>query len=91
MNYQELVNEIAQTAELTKTAAGTAVDATLKAITQALAANDEVRLTGFGIFSIASRGERTGRNPRTGETVTLAASKSAKFKPAKALKDALNA
>jgi len=91
MNQQELVSHVTQATGLNKGEADKAVAATFAAITKALVTGDEVRLHGFGILTVAAREAREGRNPRTGETVTIAASKAAKFKPAKTLKDALNA
>jgi DNA-binding protein HU-beta len=90
MNQQELVSQVAEATGLTKAAADKAVEATLAAIAKALAAGGEARLHGFGTFSVAAREARQGRNPRSGESITIAASKAAKFTPAKALKDVLN-
>ncbi len=75
---------------MSKTDAGSAVDAVLDAITASLAGGDEVRLVGFGTFSVSHRAASTGRNPRTGEAIQIAASKQPKFKAGKALKDAVN-
>jgi len=80
MNKTELVNAVAEKAALTKAQAKEAVDATLEAIANALANNDKVALLGFGTFSIAEKGERTGINPRTKEQITIAARKAIKFK-----------
>ena len=66
------------------------VDATIEAITEALKAGDDVRLTGFGTFAVSKRAAREGRNPRTGKPVAIQASNSARFTAGKALKDALN-
>lgn len=90
MNKNELVDAVATATELKKTEAAKVVDAVFDAITGALTAGHEVRLVGFGTFSVASRKAGEGRNPRTGATIPIAASKSAKFKPGKTLKDALN-
>ena len=90
MNKQELISAVADTAGLTKTQAGVAVDALFDAITSALKTGDEVRLVGFGTFSVATRKASTGRNPRTGEEIKIEASKTPKFRAGKALKDAVN-
>ena len=91
MNQQDLVSRVAETTGLTKAEADKAVEATLEALTKALAAGDEARLHGLARTRVAAREARQGRNPRSGEAITIAASKAAKFTPAKALKDALNA
>jgi DNA-binding protein HU-beta len=75
---------------LTKAQAGKAVEALFDAVTAALKGGDEVRLVGFGTFAVSQRAARTGKNPRTGEAITIAASTQPKFKPGKGLKDALN-
>lgn len=90
MNKQELISAVADAAGLTKTQAGVAVDALFDTITSALKAGDEVRLVGFGTFGVATRKASTGRNPRTGEEIKIAASKTPKFRAGKALKDAVN-
>ncbi|HLU91982.1 MAG TPA: HU family DNA-binding protein [Pedomonas sp.] len=90
MNKQELISAVADNAGLTKTQAGVAVDALFDAITTALKTGDEVRLVGFGTFSVATRKASTGRNPRTGEEIKIEASKTPKFRAGKALKDAVN-
>lgn len=90
MNKNELVAAVAEKADLPKAAAGLAVDGVFDAITEALKGGDEVRVTGFGIFSVSQREASEGRNPRTGEKIQIAAFKSAKFKPGKGLKDAVN-
>ena len=82
----ELINEIAK-AGLTKKDAGVALEATLNAISDALAKGDSVSLIGFGTFSVKERAAREGRNPRTGEVVKIAASKTPVFKAGKVLKD----
>lgn len=91
MNKNELISRMAEVEGTTKKAAGEQVDAIVAVITEALAAGEEVAISGFGKFSVAERAERTGRNPQTGESITIAASKSPKFKAAKALKDMVNA
>ncbi len=90
MNKLDLIAEVAKNTGLTKTDATKATDALLDAVTAALKKGDEVRLVGFGTFSVASREATTGRNPRTGEEIKIAASKQPKFKAGKVLKDALN-
>lgn len=90
MNKNELVAAVAGTADITKADAASAVDAVLDSITSALKSGDEVRLVGFGTFSVASRAASEGRNPRTGEKIQIAASKQPKFKAGKGLKDSLN-
>lgn len=89
MNKSELVSAVADGAGMTKTDAGKAVDAVFDAITAALKKGDEVRITGFGNFSVAQRAASQGRNPRTGEPMQIPASKSPKFKAGKGLKDAV--
>lgn len=90
MNQADLIDSVVTASGIKKSDADKVVRAVFDAITQALARGEEVRLAGFGIFEVAERGEREGRNPRTGEVVTIAASKAPKFKAAKQLKDALN-
>lgn len=89
MNKGELINAIAA-AGLSKKDAATALDAAINAIGDALKAGDSVSLIGFGTFSVKERAAREGRNPRTGETVKIAASKNVAFKPGKTLKDKVN-
>jgi DNA-binding protein HU-beta len=90
VNKNELVAAVADQAGITKADAGNAIDAVFNAIEGALKKGDEVRVVGFGTFSVASRAATTGRNPRTGETIQIKASKQPKFKAGKGLKDALN-
>jgi len=90
MNKNELIDGVANAAGLSKSDAGKAVDSVIDAISGALAAGGEVRMTGFGTFSTASRAASTGRNPRTGEAIQIAASTRPKFKAGKSLKDAVN-
>ncbi|MFK8034884.1 MAG: HU family DNA-binding protein [Hyphomicrobiales bacterium] len=90
MNKNELIAAVADKSGLTKADAGTAVEATFDAISDALKGGDEVRLIGFGNFTVAHRAATDGRNPRTGETIKIPASKSPKFKAGKGLKDAVN-
>ena len=90
MNRSELVATVAGNAGLRKGDAEKVVDSLLTAIIDALKKGDEVRLLGFGTFTVASRAAGQARNPRTGEPMTIAASRQPKFKAGKALKDALN-
>jgi DNA-binding protein HU-beta len=90
MNKQELASYVAQEAGITAAAALKAIDATFECITTCLQKGDDVRLTGFGTFSASARAAREGRNPQTGATISIAASKTAKFKSGQGLKDALN-
>lgn len=89
MNKSDLVDAVAADSGLTKADAAKAVDALFETITDALKKGDEVRLVGFGTFAVSERAARTGKNPRTGEEIQIAASKQPKFKPGKALKDAV--
>lgn len=90
VNQSDLIDHVARATGMTKADAGRAVEAVLGGIADEVAAGKEVRLNGFGIFSVAERAAREGRNPQTGQTIQIAASKAAKFSPAKALKDRLN-
>ncbi len=90
MNKNDLISAVADTADLSKADAGKAVDSVLDQITGALKKGGEVRLVGFGTFSVAKRKATTGRNPQTGATIQIPASKQPKFKAGKALKDAVN-
>lgn len=90
MNRNELVDAVANKSELRKSEASRAVDAVFDSITEALKGGDEVRLVGFGTFSVAARAASEGRNPRTGEKIKIAASKQPKFKAGKGLRDSLN-
>lgn len=89
MNKSELVDAVANAADLSKASAGAAVDAVVDAITAALKDGDQVSLVGFGTFKTSERAAREGRNPRTGETIKIAASRVPTFKAGKALKDAV--
>ena len=89
MNKTELINAIAEKAGLTKKDADAALKAVVDTVTEALVKGDKVQLVGFGTFEVRARGERTGRNPRTKETITIPASKAPAFKAGKALKDAI--
>ncbi len=90
MNKSELIDAVAKDSGLTKKDSEAALKAIIENIAKALEKNDDVQLIGFGTFSIGERAARTGRNPKTGETITIKASKSPKFKPGKALKDRVN-
>ena len=90
MNKNDLINNVADAAGISKSAASSAVDAVFDSISSALSSGGDVRLVGFGTFSVANRKATTGRNPRTGEAINIPASKSPKFKAGKALKDAVN-
>ena len=90
MNKSELIDAIAAQADISKAAAGRALDAAVEAITDALKKGDSVSLIGFGTFYVGERAARTGRNPRTGKTLEIAAAKSPKFRAGKGLKDAMN-
>ncbi|HGO8697977.1 TPA: HU family DNA-binding protein [Neisseria meningitidis] len=89
MNKSELIEAIAQEADISKAAAQKGLDATTNAVTTALKQGDTVTLVGFGTFYVGERAERQGRNPKTGEPLTIAAAKTPKFRAGKALKDAL--
>ena len=90
MNKSELVDAIADASGLSKADSGRAVDAMVGSVTAALKGGDTVSLVGFGTFSVRERAARTGRNPRTGESIQIKASKNPAFKAGKALKDAVN-
>jgi len=90
MNKSELIAHIAVNADISKASAARALDAAVEAVQQSLKTGESVSLVGFGTFSVTERAARNGRNPRTGELLKIAASKTPKFTPGKALKDALN-
>jgi DNA-binding protein HU-beta len=90
VNKSELIDAVAEAADLSKASAGRALDAVVDAITESLQEGDSVALVGFGTFQVKERAARTGRNPQTGETIEIKAAKVPSFKPGKALKDALN-
>ncbi|WP_282184083.1 HU family DNA-binding protein [Azospirillum brasilense] len=90
MNQAELIETIATNAGIRKSDAAKVVQSVFEGISSALARGEEVRLAGFGIFEVAERAAREGRNPRTGEAVQIAASKAPRFKPAKQLRDVVN-
>lgn len=90
MNKAQLINEVVADSELTKKEAAAALDSIVEAVTKALKAGEKVQLSGFGTFEIKTRSARSGRNPRTGETVTIPASKYPAFTASKALKQKFN-
>ena len=90
MNKQDLIAAVADQAGISKADAGKAVEAVFDGITKTLKKGGEVRLVGFGTFSVTKRKASTGRNPRTGEAMTIKASTQPKFKAGKGLKDAVN-
>ena len=90
MNKSELIDAIATSADISKAAAGRALDAMVDAVTAALQDNEQVTLVGFGTFSVRERAARSGRNPQTGANITIKATKLPVFKAGKALKDAVN-
>jgi len=90
MNKQELIGQVADVSGLSKGDASKAVEAVFETISKALTKGDEVRLVGFGTFSVSKRKASTGRNPRTGEPMTIKASSQPKFKAGKGLKDSVN-
>ena len=90
MNKSDLIDSIAASTGLTKADAGRALDATTANIASSLQKGQSVSLVGFGTFSVKHRKARTGRNPRTGETIMIRASNNPAFKAGKALKDAVN-
>ncbi len=90
MNKTDLIDSVAASADLSKADAARAVDAVIASITKALKQGDSVTVVGFGTFQVRERAARTGRNPKTGDTINIAASKNPAFKAGKALKDAVN-
>lgn len=90
MNKNDLINEIAESANLSKADAGRALEGFIGAVSGALQKGDSVQIVGFGTFNVRERSARTGRNPQTGATIQIKASKNAAFKAGKALKDSLN-
>lgn len=89
MNKSELVDQIAAGADISKAAAGRALDAAVSAVKKALKSSDSVTLVGFGTFYVGERAARTGRNPRTGKSIKIKAAKVPKFRAGKGLKDAV--
>ena len=90
MNKSELISAIAEQGNLSKADTGRSLDALIKTIETTLKAGDSITLVGFGTFAVKDRAERTGRNPQTGQEITIAAAKVPSFKPGKSLKDAVN-
>lgn len=90
MNKGELIEAVAAAADLTKADATKAVEAFVDSVTRALKNGEQVSIVGFGSFSVKSRAARQGRNPKTGETINIKASRVPGFKAGKALKDAVN-
>ena len=90
MNKAELINAVSKEAEISKAKAGVALDTVIASISDALKAKEKVTIVGFGTFSTAVRSARTGRNPRDGKAIKIAAKTVAKFKPGKKLSDAVN-
>ncbi|WP_413284029.1 HU family DNA-binding protein [Vibrio sp. MA40-2] len=90
MNKTQLVEKIAENADISKASAGRALDAVIDAVTETLKAEEQVALVGFGTFSVRTRAARTGRNPKTGEEIQIAEAKVPAFKAGKALKEACN-
>ncbi len=91
MNKNDLIAEVSTKTGLSRAEAGKAVEATFDVISSALGKGDEVKIAGFGNFAVAERAASEGRNPRTGESIAIPASKSPKFRAGKGLKDAVNA
>lgn len=89
MNKSELIQAIADEAELNKRDAAEFVDAFVSVVTQTLKDGNDVTLVGFGVFHVSERAERQGRNPQTGETLTIPATKKPRFRPGKSLKKAV--
>jgi DNA-binding protein HU-beta len=90
VNKSELIEHIAEQADISKAAAARALEAVIGGVMDTLIKGDAVSLVGFGTFAVSKRAARSGRNPRTGATINVKASKVPKFRPGKALKDALN-
>lgn len=90
MNKSQLIDKIAEGADISKAAAGRALDAVIASVTDSLKAGDDVALVGFGSFTVRERSARTGRNPQTGKEIKIAAAKVPAFRAGKALKDAVN-
>lgn len=90
MNKTELVQALSAATETSQAAASRSLDALIRIVSEELARGGEVAIPGFGSFKQSERAERSGRNPQTGEAITIAASKSVKFVPASALKSAVN-
>lgn len=91
MNHTDLVEKVAEATDLSKALASKAVEAVVKTIIETIKVGEEVRVTGLGIFDVAERESRQGRNPRTGESIDIPSSKALRFRAGKAAKDELNA
>jgi len=89
-NKSDLIDAIAKSADISKAAAGRALDATIESIKKSLKKGEDVSLVGFGTFYVGKRAARNGRNPQTGETIKIKAAKVPKFRAGKGLKDAVN-
>lgn len=89
MNKSELIDQVAEKADISKAMAGRAVDALVEAVAESLQVGNSVTLIGFGTFAVRERASRSGRNPRTGEVLEIKASKTVGFKPGKTLKERL--
>ena len=90
MNKTELIEHVAKSADISKAAAGRALDSMIAAVKSTLKKGGTVTVVGFGTFAVTKRAARTGRNPRTGEAIKIKSAKVPKFRPGKALKDAVN-
>ena len=90
MNKSELIDAIAESADISKAAAGRALDATVDAMKKSLKKGDNISIVGFGTFYVSKRAARIGRNPRTGASIKIKAAKVPKFRAGKGLKDAIN-
>lgn len=89
MNISEIIRAVSEKADISKTKSGLVIDAITDAVTQALVAGDDVTLVGFGTFEVRSRAERQGRNPKTGEEITIPAARVPTFRAGKNLKEAV--
>lgn len=90
MNKSELIEAVAEHADLPKTSVGKVLDGILETVSKTLAAGEEIALVGFGTFAVKDRPERQGRNPATGQPMTISAARVPNFRPGKALKEAVN-
>lgn len=90
MNKTELIEKVASTAEVSRTEASRVLSAIIETVTESLSKGEPVSIVGFGTFKISERGERSGRNPQTGEAITIAAQKAPRFSAGKQLKEACN-
>lgn len=90
MNKNDLIDRLAQIADIQKAVAGRVLEGFIGTVTESLSKGEPVVLVGFGTFDVSQRNERTGRNPRTGETITIPATKVPRFKAGKNLKEAIN-